>query len=183
YLFNSVLITLEDLNKLSLIDENNKQQKKKTGSDRLVSINGLAIMVPQAKLLIDYCKRARVYLSSPSVKSNFIFEYAKAREVKQKEEERNRRQEEEEDDEEEEEEEEKEKLFHEGKMIAYLAAGKGLTEIRDEISLATKRKREKGKEREREREEEEEGEEGEEEEGPKRRSLTPVEDINGLVNL
>jgi len=55
-------------------------------------------MVPQAKLLMDYCRRTKAYLSSPTVKGNFLFQYAKAREVKRKEGERIRRREEEKED-------------------------------------------------------------------------------------
>lgn len=93
-------------------------------------------MVPQAKLLIDYCRRTKAYLSSPTIKGNFLFQYAKKRE-------RIRRQEEEE-------EKESKMLFH-GKMIAYLAAEKGSSEIQGDlqtqISQETRRKRGKGKER------------------------------------
>ncbi|KAG1174573.1 hypothetical protein G6F70_000994 [Rhizopus microsporus] len=123
-----MLSTLDDLSELKLIDENKKQQKK-SGADRLILINDLAIMVPQAKLLMNYCR---------------------TREVKRKEGERIRRREDEE--------EEKAKILHNGKMIAYLAAEKGSSEIQDDlqtqISQETERKRRKGKERVVEEEEE-----------------------------
>ncbi|ORE18173.1 hypothetical protein BCV71DRAFT_118670 [Rhizopus microsporus] len=173
-LYNTMLSTLDDLSELKLIDENKKQQKK-SGADRLILINDLAIMVPQAKLLMNYCRSTKAYLSSPTIKSNFLFQYAKAREVKRKEGERIRRREDEE--------EEKAKILHNGKMIAYLAAEKGSSEIQDDlqtqISQETERKRRKGKERVVE----------EEEEGKRRtkvRTTSPVpveEDDNGLINL
>ncbi|CEG68854.1 hypothetical protein RMATCC62417_05028 [Rhizopus microsporus] len=147
-LYNTMLSTLDDLSELKLIDENKKQQKK-SGADRLILINDLVIMVPQAKLLMNYCRSTKAYLSSPTIKSNFLFQYAKAREVKRKEGERIRRREDEE--------EEKAKMLHNGKMIAYLAAEKGSSEIQDDlqtqISQETERKR-KGKERAVEEEEE-----------------------------
>lgn len=174
-LYNTILSTLDDLSELKLIDENGKQQKK-SGADRLILINDLAIMVPQAKLLMDYCRSTKAYLSSPTIKSSFLFQYAKAREVKRKEGERIRRREEEE--------EEKAKMLHNGKMIAYLAAEKGSSEIQNDlqaqISQETGRKREKDKER---------AVEEEEEEGKRRtkaRTVSPApveQDDNGLVYL
>ncbi|KAG0749899.1 hypothetical protein G6F57_005849 [Rhizopus arrhizus] len=174
-LFNTMLSTLDDLSELKLIDENKKQQKK-SGDDRLILINDLAIMVPQAKLLMDYCRSTKAYLSSPTIKGNILFKYTKAREVKRKEGERIRRREEEK--------EEKAKMLHNGKMTAYLAAEKGSSEIQDDlqaqISQETGRKREKGKEI---------AVEEEEEEGKRRtkaRTVSPApveEDDNGLVNL
>jgi hypothetical protein len=51
-------------------------------------------MVPQAKLLMDYCRSTKAHLSSPTIKGDFLLQYAKAREVKRKEGERIRRREE-----------------------------------------------------------------------------------------
>ncbi|GAA5816817.1 hypothetical protein MFLAVUS_010351 [Mucor flavus] len=173
-LYNTILSTLDDLSELKLIDENGKKQKK-SGADRLILINDLAIMVPQAKLLMDYCRSTKAYLSSPTIKSSFLFQYAKTREVKRKEEERIRRREEEE--------EQKAKMLHNGKMIVYLAAEKGSSEIQNDlqaqISQETGRRREKDKERAVE----------EEEEGKRRtkaRTVSPApveQDDYGLVYL
>ncbi|OBZ81352.1 hypothetical protein A0J61_10599 [Choanephora cucurbitarum] len=141
-LHDAILSTLDDLSKLKLIGENEKKQKK-SGADHLVLINNSAIMVPQAKLLMNYCRNMKAYLSSPATRNSFLFHYAKVRELKRREGERIRRQEEEE--------EEKARMLHNGKMIAYLAAEKGSSEIQDDLqaqtSQETGRKRHKDKER------------------------------------
>ncbi|RCI01038.1 hypothetical protein CU097_015734 [Rhizopus azygosporus] len=69
-LYNTMLSTLDDLSELKLIDENKKQQKK-SGADRLILINDLAIMVPQAKLLMNYCRK----ISFISTTSGGTYEY------------------------------------------------------------------------------------------------------------
>lgn len=178
-LYNTVLSTLGDLSELKLIDEKTIRQNK-SGADRLILINDSAILVPQAKLLMDYCRSMKVYLSNPMVKRKFLFQYAKAREVKRKEGERIKRQEEEK--------EEIAKLLHNGKMIAYLAVEKGSSEIQDDlqaqISQETGRKRGKGKEREVKEKEEEEEEEGKRRTKARTVSPAPVEqDDNGSVYL
>ena len=80
----------------------------------------------------------------------------------------------------EEEKEEKAKMLHNGKMVAYLAAEKGSSEIQEDlqtqISQETGRKRGKGKER---------AVEEEDERRTKARTVSPApleEDDNGLVN-
>ncbi|KAG2230715.1 hypothetical protein INT48_003722 [Thamnidium elegans] len=59
-LFNTTIETLEDVNKMKLIGESNKQQKK-SGSERVVLINDIATTIPQARLLMDYCRGLKAF--------------------------------------------------------------------------------------------------------------------------
>ncbi|KAG2196548.1 hypothetical protein INT47_010387 [Mucor saturninus] len=113
-LYNTMISTLNNLSGLKLVD-GHKMQHSKNGADRLLLCNNKAIKIPQVKLFMDYCRNIKVYLSSPAIKSVFLFQYAKVRESKRKEGERNRRLEEEA--------EEKSKMLHDGKMIAYQRRG------------------------------------------------------------
>ncbi|KAI8076067.1 hypothetical protein BDF21DRAFT_422514 [Thamnidium elegans] len=98
-------------------------------------MNDIAIMVPQAKLLMDYRKDLKAFFIEPNDEKNrFLYQYAKAREAKQKDGQRIRR------------EEEEAKLLRNGKMIAYLAAENSSSEIQGGLrSRIVQEKRKKGK--------------------------------------